>query len=140
MNKIIIVEDIKSVVDLYKDFLSLKGYEIVVSNTSEEFKIKTKFFQPELVIFDTDMPTNESQKFLEFIKNYKKLSDIPILLLTGFVDQKKIEKFRSIANAEFLNKNSSPRLVFKSIKKLIEFNKPSKSSSLSYSFPVVSNQ
>ena len=63
MKKIFLIDNSDSIADFYRDFLGLKGYKIAVSVNVKDFSERLDSFDPDLVIFDTDMPRSESYKF-----------------------------------------------------------------------------
>ena len=119
MNKIFLIEDLESVIDLYEDFFTLKGYELIVSKTAEEFDSKVSSSKPDLIIYDTDMPTQESDKFLQLKNSLPNLREIPLLLLTGFIDEGKINKFKNVNYTSFLNKDSSLSTINRNVENIL---------------------
>ena len=124
MRKIYIIDNISSIVDFFSDFLSLKGYQIAVANDVEMFARNYSGFNPDLIIFDTDMPRSESYKFASLKASNLGLMHLPTILLTGFVNEAKINGFAYINNSEFLSKNSSNSQILKKIENIIERSHP----------------
>ena len=120
MRKIYIIDNISSIGDFFTDFLSLKGYHIAVANDVEMFARNYSGFNPDLIIFDTDMPRSESYKFASLKASKPCLMNMPTILLTGFVNEAKIKRFACINNSEFLSKNSSNCQILKKIENIIE--------------------
>ena len=120
MKKIFIIDNISSIIDLFSDFLSLKGYQVAVADNVDLFSKQFQNFNPDLVIFDTDMPRSESYKFAKLKAIHPDIIDMPTILLTGFVNESKIKGFEYINNSEFLSKNSSNSQILKTIEGIIE--------------------
>ena len=77
----------------------------------DDFFSKVYEIDPDLVIYDTDMPRNEADKFLILMTKFPRLSAIPVLFLTGFVSDTKISCFKNLRNSEFLSKDSPNKRV-----------------------------
>lgn len=120
MKKIFIIDNLNSIVDYYSDFLRLKGYDIAVATSVEDFFERLNDFNPDLVIYDTDMPLQESKKFTKYVFTFSGLLPAPILFLTGFKNEEKLENFKIIRNSSFLSKDSSNSKILKSIKMLVD--------------------
>jgi len=129
MKKICIIENIDSIADFFSDYLSLKGYKIAISDNVEDFSLRFDGFNPDLVIFDTDMPRSESYKFANLKASNSRLMPIPTILLTGFVNEAKINGFEEIVNYEFLSKSGTNSQILRKIENLMEHSHPESNTS-----------
>lgn len=120
MRKIFIIDNLHSIIDFYADFLSLKGYEIAVATSVEDFMKRHYQFHPDLIIYDTDMPAKESKEFIEMVSKFPDKFSIPVLFLTGFINESKLKNFESMGNCSFLSKDSSNGQVLNRIKRLMD--------------------
>ena len=120
MKKIFIIDNLHSIIDFYADFLTLKGYEIAVATSVEEFMKSRNQFNPDLIIYDTDMPAKESKEFIEMISKSSDKFSIPVLFLTGFINESKLKNFENMGNCSFLSKDSSNGQILNRIKRLID--------------------
>lgn len=79
---ILIVDDEKDIVDLLSYNLSKEGFTITTARNGKEAldRIKQK---PDLIILDVMMPEMNGLRVIQEIKKDKKMSSIPILLLTA---------------------------------------------------------
>ena len=133
MKKIFIIDNLSSIVEFYSDFLSLKGYKVAVATSVEDFKGRLNKFSPDLIIYDTDMPRQESNKFTSCILTFPDLVSTPILFLTGFINESKLKSFKEIGNSSFLGKDSSNSQVLNRVKRLMDSYTNSPDSQLAYS-------
>ena len=133
MKKIFIIDNLSSIVEFYSDFLSLKGYKVAVATSVEDFKGRLNKFSPDLIIYDTDMPRQESNKFTSYILTFPDLVSTPILFLTGFINESKLKSFKEIGNSSFLGKDSSNSQVLNRVKRLMDSYTNSPDSQLAYS-------
>ena len=124
MKKIFLIDNVSSITDFYTDFLSLKGYKIAVSANVDDFSERMKDFDPDLVIFDTDMPRSEAYKFAVLKSSDAGLKYKPALLLTGFVNEAKLKGFENMENYEFLDKQSTNSQVLRRIEDLLQYTHP----------------
>ncbi len=124
MKKIFLIDNVDSIAEFYTDFLGLKGYKMAVSVNVEEFSERLDSFDPDLVIFDTDMPRSESYKFATLKSSNPGLKYKPTLLLTGFVNEAKIKGFEQIENYEFLDKRSTNSQILRRIESLLQHTHP----------------
>ena len=128
MKKIFIIDNLNSIIDFYADFLGLKGYEIAAATSVKDFQDMLYEFNPDLIIYDTDMPNEESKELLKFLSTFPDSTSMPILFLTGFTNESKLKIFEDIRNCSFLSKDSSNGQVLNRIKRLMDnFNKISDS-------------
>ncbi|MGI9534343.1 MAG: response regulator [Thermodesulfobacteriota bacterium] len=132
MRKIFFIDNLNSIIDLYSDFLSLKGYKIAVATSVEDFMKRHYTFNPDLIIYDTDMPRKESSKFSDFISTFPSHLSTPVLFLTGFINESKLRNFKNIENSSFLSKNSSNVQVLKRIIMLMDKDKDSSELQIAY--------
>lgn len=124
MKKIFLIDNVDSIADFFSDFLGLKGYKIAVSGNVEDFSKRLDSFNPDLVIFDTDMPRSESYKFAVLRSSNTKLISKPTLLLTGFVNEAKITGFDDLKNYDFIDKSSTNSQILRRIEDLLQYTHP----------------
>ena len=124
MKKIFLIDNADSIAEFFTDFLSLKGYKIEVSENVEDFSKRLDYFDPDLVIFDTDMPRSESYKFTTLKSKNPRIRYKPALLLTGFVNEAKIKGFEEIENYEFMDKSSTNSQILRRIESLLKYTHP----------------
>jgi len=124
MKKIFLIDNVDSIADFYTDFLGLKGYKIAVSVNVEDFSERLDSFDPDLVIFDTDMPRSESYKFATLKSSNNRLNSKPALLLTGFINEAKIKGFEEMKNYEFIDKSSTNSQILRRIESLLQHTHP----------------
>ncbi|HKM94135.1 MAG TPA: response regulator [Prolixibacteraceae bacterium] len=82
-NKILIVDDDSSVIEMVSDFLTLKNYEILAaSNGKMAIEIAIDEL-PDLIIMDWEMPVKDGIATLIEIKNTNETKQIPVIMITG---------------------------------------------------------
>lgn len=124
MKKIFLINSLSSIAELYKDYLILKGFSVEVAHNVGDFYKKLDDFDPDLVIFDTDMPVSESGKFVSLISSDDSLKKKPLLLLTGFINEEKIKGFENLESYEFLDKSSTKSQVLGMVESILQYTHP----------------
>lgn len=78
-NTILIAEDNEESLVMLRTFLELQGYRVVTARNGEEAVEIACFAQPDLIVMDLNMPKLDGFGASEKIRQFKKLSDVPIL-------------------------------------------------------------
>lgn len=78
--RILVVDDDRNIVKLIEMYLLKEGYSVVVSCDGEEAVRKFNDCSPDLVLLDIMLPKKDG---LEVLKDIRKKSNIPVLLLTA---------------------------------------------------------
>lgn len=80
MNKILLIDDEISFLNIYKKILEKNGYEVITAKNGFEGLNTFKKESFSLVVSDMVMPKMNG---LEFLKEIKKISNVPVIILTG---------------------------------------------------------
>ena len=92
MNRILVADDEKDVVSLLKDFLEIKGYEVLTAYDGTQ-AVDAASKNPDLILLDVNMPGSDGFEVCRKIREYV---SCPILFLTAKTeDSDKIEGFTS---------------------------------------------
>lgn len=91
-NKILVVDDEKSIADIIKFNLEKEGYYVDTAYDGEEGITKVDKYKPDLVILDVMMPKKDG---FEVLKEIRMNSNIPVLMLTA-----KEEEFDKVLGLE----------------------------------------
>lgn len=82
-NKILIVDDDSSVIEMVSDFLTLKNYEILAASNGK-IAIEIAIDElPDLIIMDWEMPIKDGITTLIEIKKTDEIKQIPVIMITG---------------------------------------------------------
>lgn len=82
MNKLLIIDDEKDVLELLKDYFEFKNYEVITAANGEE-GISKIASNPDLILLDIAMPGKDG---IEVCKIIRDLVSCPILFLTAKID------------------------------------------------------
>ena len=93
--RILVVEDDQIIREGISEYLSEFGYDIVQAKDGHEALKNFENYEINLVILDIQIPLNG----LEVLKEIRKKSELPVLMLTAFNDEEyKINAFSSLAD------------------------------------------
>jgi two-component system response regulator VicR len=87
-DKILVVDDDRSVAELIKERLTLSGYEVETAYTGEESIQKIEKSLPDLILLDIMMPTMNGYQVFDTLRSKEGTKDIPIIFVTAKTDVK----------------------------------------------------
>lgn len=103
--KILIVEDDLSLLDLYKSELSHHGYRVFIAETGGMGLALAKKEKPDLILMDIMMPGMDGFSFIRSLHDEAELADIPIIVLTNLgTSDIFIEEGKQLGVAKYLIK------------------------------------
>lgn len=82
MNKILIVDDMQSNIDILRSVLS-KAYQISVAKNGEKAIDVAKKIMPDLILLDIMMPVMSGYDVIRILKDDEKLKEIPVIFITA---------------------------------------------------------
>jgi len=82
--KILVVDDMKELRTLLKQYLTQEGFEVVTANNGQEALFIARQEKPDLIILDLMMPQMGGY---EFIKTYNREANTPIIILTAKLEE-----------------------------------------------------
>lgn len=107
MKKLIIAEDDKFLIRVYKAKLEKAGYEIYILETGEEVLEKTKELKPDIIILDFIMPKKDVFIALQELKADPVTKDIPIIGLTNLSQDEDKVKILGMGCDKFIVKSDN---------------------------------
>jgi len=99
--KILVIDDEESVVEMLRILLELKGYEVIRAYRAEDGLRKAYRTQPDLVLLDIMMPDMDGW---DVCRRLRELSDVPIIFLTARTDVKEIVKGLELGADDYILK------------------------------------
>src|SRR3990167_4786789 len=119
--KILMVDDDKMLIDLYKERLELAGYNVEVSRDGEEGLAKIHTVKPDLVLLDIMMPKVNGYEALASIKSDPTTKDIPVIILSALMrDINKAKAVESGADDYIIKSEAMPADVIKKIEAVLK--------------------
>ena len=115
MKTILLVEDDKNQLLLYKQELSLEGYNIITAQDGQEAIKKVKEHTPDLIVMDINMPKMSGIESIgKILSEHKK---IPIIINTAYSSYK--DDFMSWSADAYIIKSSDLKELKDKIKELL---------------------
>ncbi|WP_289054679.1 response regulator [Carboxylicivirga marina] len=95
-NKILIVDDTPSVIDIIREILMRAGYEVAIATSGEKALKKLDVIHPDLILMDIMMPGMDGYETCQAIKKNKAFSDVPIIFVSALSNSfDKVKAFKS---------------------------------------------
>ena len=113
--KILVVDDEKNILKLYKAELEDEGYEIVIANSGKEAIELFKTDRPDLVTLDIMMPDMDGIQVLRQLKQED--PQVPVIMLTAY-DYR--DDFSVWVSDAYVVKSSDLTTLKTTIKQIIE--------------------
>jgi chemotaxis family two-component system response regulator PixH len=83
MSKILVVDDIRSELDLISEYLKQAGHTIVTANSGAEALEKIKSDKPDAIVTDWMMPDMGGLDLCRHLKKNPETADIPLVACTA---------------------------------------------------------
>jgi len=123
LKKILLVEDDRFILDMYKEKMGKENFEVRCAEDGASAIKIAKEIMPDIILLDVVMPLMDGFETLQAMKQDDKLKNIPIVLLTNLGQRRSVEKGLKIGAADYIIKaHFSPSEVVDKIKNIIEKN------------------
>jgi len=119
--KILLVEDEKSIADMYKMKFDREGFEVVyIDNGDGVFKTVVDK-KPDIVLLDIILPKVDGFSVLKELKENSKTKKIPVVMLTNLGQEEDIKKGQEFGADGYLVKaNLTPTQIVERIKEILK--------------------
>ena len=97
MDKILIFDDDKSILEVITIIFESNGYKVEISETSHDIIQKVTDYQPDLILMDNWIPNIGGVEATQLLKNHDELKKIPVIYVTANND---IEELAKLAKAD----------------------------------------
>lgn len=104
--KILVVDDEIKIVEVVKSYLENSGYSVIKAHNGREALEKFYKEKPALIVLDLMLPDITGE---DICKALRKISRVPIIMLTAKVDEEDILKGLNIGADDYITKPFSPR-------------------------------
>jgi DNA-binding response OmpR family regulator len=102
--KILIIEDEEALVNVLEKKLLYEDYEVSIAHDGQEGMNKIKTTNPDLILLDIVMPKMNGFEVLENLKKDKKISSIPVIVLSNSGYSVDLDKALDLGAADYLVK------------------------------------
>jgi DNA-binding response OmpR family regulator len=108
MNKILIIEDDISMLNMYQKLFNYEGFTAITAEDGEKGVKAALEVQPDVILLDIMMPKKSGFQVLEDLKKDVKTKDIPIILLTNLSSESVISEAFALGATGYLVKSQTP--------------------------------
>ena len=116
MKKILLIEDDTFISEMVVKKLKEAGLAVSLAIDAETGMAKVQEDKPDLILLDIVLPGMDGYEFLEKIKADKKLSSLPVLILSNLGQKDEIERGLALGAKDFLVKAAfDPREVLEKV-------------------------
>ncbi len=121
MKKILIIEDEKILVEMYRDKFTQAGFEIALANSAEE-GIKAAFKEkPDLILLDILLPRENGISFLAWLREQPEISSIPVVAFSNYDDPETKKEALRLGAKDYLIKTSyTPQEIIEKVKNYLK--------------------
>ena len=119
--KVLIVEDEIAILNPYKDYLLMRGFDVQVATDGDQALTVCGQFMPNIILLDIMLPKIDGLEVLKQIKAEERYKDIKIILLTALGRDSVIKKgFDLGADAYLIKDQENQETVEQSILKTLK--------------------
>lgn len=104
MAKVLIIEDDQFLSELITKKLDEEGFEIVLAVDGEEGWEKVQKEKPDLLLLDLLLPGIDGFEIMERMKKDSKLDKIPIIIVSNYGQESKIQRAMNLGAKDYLVK------------------------------------
>jgi CheY-like chemotaxis protein len=115
MTRVLVVDDSVSVRKALERVLAPRQLEVMAASSAEQALEKVTLQRPDLVITDVVMPGMSGFEFCQMLKNTEPFTDIPVILISGIVDDHVLAQSRAVGAASVVTKPFTPEDLFPKI-------------------------
>lgn len=88
MDKVLLVEDNQSLIDIYTITFKHENFEVEIARDGEECLQKVKSSKPDIILLDVMMPKLNGLQALEKLKADEESKKIPVIMLSNIAESK----------------------------------------------------
>ena len=118
--RILIVEDYADTRDLYVEFLSMQGHEVVAAEDGLEALHAARTVMPEVIVLDINLPKLDGLSVLRRLRADPELDQIPVLTLSAAIGREYEEEALESGAARALHKPLLPDELHDAIVDVLE--------------------
>lgn len=116
--KILMADDDATLLEMYKERLSLEGFEVSTCHNGELALKKVESFKPDIILLDVMMPKLNGYETLKSLKSDPKTKDVTVIMVTALMRDADREKAIEFGAKEYLVKSEAmPKDIIKMIEK-----------------------
>ena len=106
---ILVVDDEQDIVELVKYRLEQAGYDVATASDGKQGLKLAREMAPDLAVLDVMMPQLDGYEVTEKIRSDKKISAMPVILLTARVQEQDVQRGFDAGADDYIKKPFSPK-------------------------------
>jgi CheY-like chemotaxis protein len=118
--RILVVDDVESIVMSIKMFLERHRYEVITANDGQEGFEKAKSEKPDLIILDLMLPRMHGYKVCGLLKKDTRYAKIPIILFTVKAQEEDVKLGQEVGADAYIIKPFEPEILLAKIEELLK--------------------
>ena len=119
-SRVLVVDDEDIVCSMLNDLLTENGYEVLIAKSGQECLQIAETEKPDLILLDINMPDVSGCGISAVLDANEALRAIPIIFLTGYIDQEETEKLdNKLAGHTLISKPFDTQELLAVIKKAL---------------------
>jgi two-component system phosphate regulon response regulator PhoB len=117
--KILVVDDEEDILELVEYNLAKNGYQVTCVATGEDALKRARSELPDLVVLDLMLPGVDGLEVCKILKNDRKTSYIPIVMLTAKGEEADIVTGLELGADDYVTKPFSPRILLARVRAVL---------------------
>ena len=120
MARVLVVDDSLSVRKMVERALEMKGFEVLAASSGAEAMERIESATPDLVVCDVVMPDVDGYRICEFVRGHPMLSETPVLLISGIVNNAVLERAAQVRSSYVLRKPFTADDLARKVEELLQ--------------------
>ena len=118
-HQILVVDDDKSIIEIVRAYLEQAGYNVLTAENGTSAMKTLRNEKPDLLILDLMLPDRDGWDITSSIRHDKRLSAIPIIMLTARVDESDKIVGLELGADDYVTKPFNPREIVARVRALL---------------------
>ncbi|NJD91617.1 MAG: response regulator [Geobacter sp.] len=119
MKKILLVDDVKLLIEIQKKFLASSSVQIITASDGAEALEKVRRELPDLIVMDKYMPVMNGLDCCKAIKADPAIAHIPVIMASNATSEEDMQEYQLAGCSEVLSKPLEAKLFLNAVKKYI---------------------
>ena len=118
--RVLVVDDDPAIVEMLVELLERDGrFEVQTAGTGFDAGLRTKEFQPDLIVLDYMLPDINGSGVIRSIRSDPSVKDVNIIIVSGVVNREDVEALLECGADDFMQKPFSIEQLVKRITELV---------------------
>ncbi len=107
MKKVLVVEDDKFLVNVYRIKLAKAGYEVQIAYDGQQALTVLDAFTPDIILLDLILPIKDGFSFLKDFRQIEKFKGVPVIIASNLGQNEDVSKGLSLGANDYLIKSDT---------------------------------